>query len=354
MSAAEVSRLEPLSRLLLALTLGAVGGALFFALRMPLAWMLGAMIFTTLAALAGVRLAPPRRLRAVMIAVLGLMLGSAFTPETVSHAAAWMGSLLGLLVYVVFITWAVTLMLRRYAGFAPITAYFSAAPGGFAEMVMTGGALGGDERVISLMHSIRILLAVLVIPFGFRIFGGYEPGGVIALGGSNLTLTDLGVLGLAAVAGAFGARWARIPAAFLVGPMILSAAVHLGGLTAAGPPGPLVAVAQVVIGTAIGCRFIGIPLRRVLDVLMTGAFSTVFMLASAVAAAVVLARLTGLPFQALVLALAPGGLAEMSLISLAMGIDTAFVSTHHLVRICLLVVVAPTIFKMVTKRMERP
>jgi hypothetical protein len=108
------------------------------------------------------------------------------------------------------------------------------------------------------------------------------------------------------------------------------------------------------MGTAIGCRFTGIPLRRVMDVLMTGAFSTLFMLVTAMVAAVVIERLTGLPFQALVLALAPGGLAEMSLISLTMGIDTAFVSTHHLVRICLLVVVAPMIFRMMIKVKKAP
>ena len=49
----------------------------------------------------------------------------------------------------------------------------------------------------------------------------------------------------------------------------------------------------------------------------------------------------GLPIAALVLAFAPGGLAEMSLIALALGVDPAFVSSHHVVRIFLVVVLAP-------------
>ena len=48
---------------------------------------------------------------------------------------------------------------------------------------------------------------------------------------------------------------------------------------------------------------------------------------------------------ALFLALAPGGLAEMSIIALSFGTAAAFVSTHHIVRIILLVVIAPAIFR---------
>ena len=133
--------------------------------------------------------------------------------------------------------------------------------------------------------------------------------------------------------------------------MILSALVHVSGFTAARPPAEAVAVAQVVIGTAVGCRFAGIPVRRILDVLVTGAASTVFMMGAALVSALALARATGLPFPALVLAFAPGGLAEMSLISLSMGIDTAFVATHHIVRILFLVACAPIAFRLLARRL---
>ncbi|MBT7758307.1 MAG: AbrB family transcriptional regulator, partial [Rhodospirillaceae bacterium] len=41
----------------------------------------------------------------------------------------------------------------------------------------------------------------------------------------------------------------------------------------------------------------------------------------------------------------PGGLAEMSLIALALDVDTAFVATMHLVRILLIVTLAPIFFR---------
>ena len=62
--------------------------------------------------------------------------------------------------------------------------------------------------------------------------------------------------------------------------------------------------------------------------------------------------ITGIPLPALVLAFAPGGLAEMSLIALALGVDAAFVSTHHIVRIVLIVSLVPLTFR-AFRRFER-
>src|SRR3546814_2398210 len=55
--------------------------------------------------------------------------------------------------------------------------------------------------------------------------------------------------------------------------------------------------------------------------------------------------LTGLPTIGIFLAFAPGGVAEMSLIALALSIDAALVATHHIVRIFLIVVLTPLLFR---------
>ncbi len=334
----------------LTICLGAAGGALFAYLNMPLAWLIGAMCVTTTAALSGAPLQRSDFLFKSMVVVLGIMLGGAFTPDALERAYLWLGSLTALLAYVAVVTLSLALVLRRTFGFGRTTAYFSAAPGGFSAMVLLGGAMGGDERTIGLMHSVRLLLTVLIIPFWFRLFQGYEPAGMSILSqNADITITDTGILVILAVAGLYGGRFLRLPAPYLLGPLMLSSGAHLTGLTDATPPGMLVAIAQVVIGTAIGCRFTGVPVRRVLNILMLGAAATLFMLATAAALAYVLAEATGLPFEALILALSPGGVAEMSLISLSMGIDTAFVATHHIVRILFLVACAPIAFRLLAR-----
>lgn len=334
-------------RVLAALAIGTAGGALFSYWGMPLAWMMGAMAATTVVALAGARLEAPMGLRGFMVAVIGIMLGAAFTPETVSRAGQWLPSLAGVLLYAATVGVIVFTVLRRLPGYGPISAYFSATPGGLTEMTIVGGAMGGDERVISLIHSVRILVVILVIPFWFRLVHGYVPSGTALLGAAaDIAPGDAAILAACAVGGYFAAKRLRVPAAALSGPLLLSALVHVAGITQAKPPAEIVALAQVIIGTAVGCRFSGLALSRVAGTLAIGVATTLAMLAIGFAFAFVLEKTTGLPFAALVLAFSPGGLAEMGLISLSMGIDIAFVSTHHLGRIFVVIFVAPLVFRL--------
>src|SRR5690606_4505190 len=71
-----LSRFQPPWRALLALLVGALSGVLAQAVGLPLPWMLGPMIGTTIVALSGAPIRSPARLRVVFLPVLGVMLGS--------------------------------------------------------------------------------------------------------------------------------------------------------------------------------------------------------------------------------------------------------------------------------------
>lgn len=341
-------------RLTKALAIGALGGALFFALEMPLAWMMGAMVLTTIAALSGVSLHVPGRLRSVMVAILGVLLGSTFTPEALAKVAEWPITLASLALYLVAVTGVLYLYFRRILGFDPATAYFSATPGGLNEMVIVGRAMGGDDRGIALVHGARVLLVVLILPFWFRYaYGVGSAGG----GAGDGTLGDIGwldggVLVACAIVGPLVGKVLRLPAYRLVGPMLASAGVHIAGLTTSAPPMELVAMAQVVVGSAVGARFVDVPLKWVAKIITASIGSTTLMLGATVGFAFVLAPLSGIPFPAVVLAFAPGGLAEMSLIALSLGVETAFVATHHVARIAMIVIAAPLVYR--KSRRENP
>jgi len=330
--------------MLASLFLGTIGGLIFDWLTIPLAWMIGAMVFTTGAALSGAPVRGSRRIRTIFIPVLGIMLGSSFTPETLGQVSSWVPSVVTMLLFVVIVVAVVGVFLHKAMGFGLVSAYFSATPGGLATMVVIGGEMGGDERRIGLTHSIRIMLTVLIIPFYFRIFEGYVPGGLGSLGSVvNLSLRDAAIL-VSCMLGYPLFKVLRLPSAQILGPMTLSAIIHVTGLTTAKPPVEIVNIAQVVIGTGIGARFVGVSVVRLYPVMIAAAGGTVFMVGFAAVAALALEALTGLPFAAIWLAFAPGGVAEMTLISLALGIDVAFVSTHHLVRVVFMVITAPLIF----------
>ncbi|MGE4013135.1 MAG: AbrB family transcriptional regulator, partial [Alphaproteobacteria bacterium] len=342
-------------RILLTLAIGAAGGAAFDYLRVPLAWMIGAMVFCTVASLSGVPVYMSQKIRFPMIAVLGVMLGSAFTPAIVGRVGEWGPTVAGLALYVVLVTAILYYYFRKLCGHDVVTSYFAASPGGLNEMQIVSHALGGDDRVVSLVHASRILLVVLTIPLGFMIFEGYQSGQRGALGPSILSipLKDWAAMAAIAVVGSALGKYLRLPAGALTGTMLLSGIVHVMGWSDSKPPAELIAAAQIVIGSAVGARFAGVALKKIVRVLGESVGATVIMLGITLGLAWGLQPYAGTSFEALILAYAPGGFAEMSLIALALGIDAAFVSAHHILRIVMLVIVAPPTFRYFWRKRQR-
>jgi len=341
------------------LVFGVIGGSLFAFLSLPLAWMLGAMVANTLASMLGSSVAIANIFRAFMVAILGIMLGSAFDPGLLDRVGDWWITLIGMVFYLLLAGSMAYVYGRIVGKMDKCTAYFSGMPGGLSEMVIVGRQMGGNEQVISLMHGARILMVVMTLPLILQIFMAWGGGDVLPSTGpspgargdqipsespASLPLWDV-VLLCSCFLGWPVARFLRIPAAMLIGPMAFSAAFHLLGWTDGHPPAWLIIVAQLVVGSAIGCRFSGIKRREIFHSLKLAAGLTVILLSLTCLIAWPLGLWSGLGWTACVLALAPGGLAEMSLIALSLDIDPAFVSYHHIVRILLVVTMVPIVYR---------
>ncbi len=343
-------------RVVLAVSIG-LAGALFASwITLPLPWMLGSMIACTVASVAKVPVGMPMKIRSPMVIVLGVLLGSGFAPGMLSHFGEWAVSLIMIVAYIVAVGAVVYPFFTRLAGYDPVTAYFCSMPGGLNEMVLIGKEMGGDDRRIVLTHASRILIAVLIIPIWFRYSEAIDLTNRARFGVSitEIPLQDLAILFGCGVFGMVLAKVLHLPARLLIGPMLLSAIAHLTGLTRSPPPLELINLAQLIIGAALGCRFVGTPLRDVVDIIKYSIGATVLMIALSVAFAFLVHMLAGNSIPIVVLAYAPGGLAEMSLIALALGVDVAFVATHHLFRICLVVIGAPILFRKTSIKPNRP
>jgi uncharacterized protein len=339
---------------LTALGLGAIGGAGFAALGLPLPWLLGALAATTAACLARLDLRVPEQLRRPMIAVLGAMLGTTFAPDRLEGALSWLPSLAALPAYVVVVGGVIFLYLRLCSAFDPTSAFFAATPGGLSEIIALSDQLGGDQRRVSLVHGTRLLFIVSTIPFIARVFG-HQPAprpSTLSMSFDPVDPVDLAALAALSGLGYLLARRLRLPAATFVGPLLGSAAAHLAGWIETQPPYLLMACAQLVLGSAVGARFTGTPLALIGRTLLLGAGATVLMLLITLAFGAALHPLTGYSLTLLLLAFIPGGLTEMSLIALALGVDPAFVVTHHGVRVFLVVLIALPAFAWL-KRMGR-
>jgi membrane AbrB-like protein len=217
--------------------------------------------------------------------------------------------------------------------------------------MLLGPALGGDEREIVLIHATRIVMVILIIPPAFRLASGYVPPANLGSGGTILAMSmlDLAILIATGVAGFLVGRLLRIPAYQMTGPMLLSAAVHIGGITAARPPYELLAAAQVIIGCGAGARFCGVHWNRLVRPMLLSAVATTGLIGLAAAFSLALAPVTGVDFRAILLAYTPGGFAEMNLIALSLGIEVAFVAMHHTMRIFAVVTVAAWCARLIWK-----
>jgi uncharacterized protein len=322
-----------------ALGLGALGGAVFAALGLPLPWLLGALAATTVGSLGGLALRVPEGMRRPMIAVLGAMLGTTFTPERLEGALGWLPTLGALPLYVIMVGGVIFLYLRRFSDMDPTSAFFAATPGGLSEMIALSDQLGGDQRRVSLVHGARLLFIVFTIPFVARL-SGYAPTARAVAYDLSPDPAGLALLAALATLGYLLARRLRLPAATFVGPLLGSAAAHLAGWIEITPPYLLMALAQLVIGSSVGARFSGTPVALIGQTLLLGAGATAIMLLITLLFGGALDLLTGYPLALLLLAFIPGGFTEMSLIALAMGVDPAFVVTHHSLRVFLVVLIA--------------
>lgn len=300
---------------LLALMIGGAGGYVFSTLSVPLAWMLGAMTFCTIAALLRVPIASLDMVRPSMTAVIGVLLGSGFGVGILYEAADIGVSILVMFGYLLLSTFVGLAYFRKFAGFDRVTALFAAMPGGLVEMTTLGSERGGNGDLIALVHAAQILLVVASLPILTMLLTGTELTSVAPGSADLFALIDLPTISwilACGIAGSWLGRRLGLPARYLVGPMLLSAIAHMSGLTDFKIPGLLVVVAQLILGTLIGCRFSGTPASRILSVL---AYSVglVAVLLAILAVVVLIAVGMGLgDVDKLLLAYAPGGMTEMN------------------------------------------
>jgi len=327
-----------------ALAIGGVGGAAFWSLGLPLPWMLGAVTTTAMAVVFGVKPAMPFPVRDVSRPVIGVLAGSAFTPAIIAQAASWWPAIALILTYTLFTLILGFFYYRRVARFDHATALFASAPGGLSELTLMAGDYGADVRGLVLLHSIRIVLAVLILPFIVAMVTGADLNSVPSSAQSHNTgaslLDWLILVGCGATGYALG-KLLRLPGGVMIGALVISAIVHVAGLTSFAPPAWLVIVVQIVIGSSAGARFVGTTRAQLLHFAMHGFSFGLCLLALAAGFAWVGTFALPQPYIALLLAMSPGGIAEMTIITYTIGLETAFVVTCQIIRIFSVHIITP-------------
>lgn len=339
------------------LAIGAAGGALAKLVGLPLPWLLGSQLALCVACLSNLRIAGgppqwPEGSRLVFLPVIGVAIGSTFTWEIVGQIPGWWPFILFVTLFLVSAHALVFLVFRLGGGLDLPTAFFASFPGGFVEATLLGREEGGVEMVIIVQHFLRISLIVLVVPLVFFFLSGGPVGSSVgaSLGSpAPISVVSASILLAAGVLGTLLARAIRLPAPDISGAVFASALVHLLGWIDGSVPFWLIEVTQLVVGTSLGIGFAGLTLGQLGRNLglALAAFATVFTLA--VSFAFLLSGGMGQPMPTIALALAPGGLAEMSLIAVSLGLSAPLITLAHLYRICFAVLVLPQAYRLIKR-----
>lgn len=325
---------------LLTFLIAAAGAGLTYMLAFPAPFLTGPAMAVTLAGLLGVRTAaPPARLRDVVFVILGLTIGQGVTPEVFGAMRTWpftLAALAASLFAIIFVTRAV---LVRFWSMDRATAFLSSSPGHLSYVLGLSEGVKADLRTVSIVQSIRVLALTLLVPIAVTL-AGQVPDGALEAPVETAPGPLLAMILVAAGVG-FVLQRLRLPAAYLIGGMLVSVAAHVSGLVTGVMSFWLAAAAFVSLGGLIGSRFSGITWPELRRAFSAGVLVTLLAVVLAGAFAVLAHWVTGMDLLALFVAFAPGGIETMAAMAVILGIDPTFVATHHVARLLMLTVIVP-------------
>lgn len=324
------------------------GWALLAVLKMPAAAMMGAMVASTLFAVAGLAPSgPPAGLDLALQVILGLFIGLRVTKEadrivremglvSLLASAWWLSLPLGL-------GW----ILYRFFGMDLATALLGTVPGGLAEMSLMAFSFSADAAMVAIMQFCRLASAMATIPLVARHLSRSEGMGQEIAARQNkkrekrLSLPALGATLLLATAGGLVGDGLGIPAGAFVGALAATGTASYLGFRLASPPKIVRDLAQLGLGSIIGLSATAETMRLLGRIFLPTLAITAVMLLWGLALALMVRRLARWNLMTCLIATSPGGITQLAAISEDLGADPLRVSLLHLVRLFTVYLILP-------------
>lgn len=307
--------------------------------------MLGPLLVTIGLSLAGVKGTVPGGMSKLFKGVVGVMLGTAITTDTLHRITDWPISIAMVAVGILAVAGLVAVYYTRIGGFDRLTAVAASLPGSISSIPAIAIGMGANAQQVILPQLLRVALVVVCVP---PIYIAWQGTPELAIGQDALTGPAYWLgqglwVGLFAPAGWYVARRLRLPVPQVIGPMLVTAGFTLWGVEVQ-VPSWLFAITFLVLGTSIGTKFHKMPLRALLGTGRHAVGGTVLGFAGIALVGVLIHLATGVSLPVAMLAVTPGGIAEMALLATALGVDPVFVTFHQVIRSVLLNLVAPFVF----------
>ncbi|MBB42385.1 MAG: hypothetical protein CMM44_01325 [Rhodospirillaceae bacterium] len=315
-----------------ALFVGIPAGAMLDWLNTPIPWMIGPMVAVAVLNLCGIRSVSIPYGRQTGQIILGSAVSIYFTPAVLAVLATNSG-LIFVATFSAFIIGGLgALIMNKVSGVNPKSAFFASIPGGSMAMANLADKYNAQLPPVAVAHSLRISILVIVVPY-FMTYGGIS---IEVLPYTPDLPTDYGVIFIWILAGGLlGVISERLNfhnGCFMT-PIIFGATLTIYGIELSLIPEWMTDFAQLMFGLILGERYERTFFARHRLFIPFAIFNAIFIIVSSVGVALLIAWNSNLPISTLIIATAPGGLAEMTIVAQALEVGVPLVVAFHLARI---------------------
>ena len=323
---------ERLPRMAFALAISIPAGALLAWLETPIPWMIGPMVAVAAVNLLGFRAFALPYGRQMGQVILGSAIGVYFTPPVLIALGANAFPILITTLSAFAIGGVGALVMSKVSGVDGKSAFFSSIPGGSMAMANLAEKYGATMPPVAVAHSLRVSILVIVIPFGLT-YGGIhiEPSTFRPEFTLNYSILIPWLAG-GFVLGELSERL-RFHNGCLLTPLFLGAILALNGVTLSEIPSWLTDFAQLMFGLILGERYERAFFAKHKLFIPFALVNAVFIISASVAVALSVSWAFDLPLATMIIATAPGGMAEMAIVAQALQMAIPTIMAFHLFRI---------------------
>ena len=318
--------------------LGVPSAALFAAL------LVGVVLAVTRLAPAGV----PRRAGLAAQGVLGVYIGTMVHGEALGALGPHWPVVVGVGIATLLLSIAAGALLGLHRDVNALTGALALVAGGASGLVAIARELGGDDRIVAVVQYLRVAVITAAMPLVVTLVFHADRSSATGTGGHQSSsapwyLSLLMITALVLV-GSTAARLARLPGAGLLGPMAMTIALELGGVSfGLVVADPLVQVSYMLIGWQAGVAFTRESLHAI-ERLLPVALGLIVLLNLATAGlGVALSALTGVSMLDGYLATSPGGIYAVLATAVETGSDVTFIIAAQVLRVLLMLFAAPVL-----------
>ena len=294
----------------------------------------------------------PRPLGLAAQGTLGVYIGTMVQDDALAALGDDWAIVLGIGVSTLVLSVAAGALLGLRRDVTPLTGSLSLVAGGASGLVAIARELGGDDRVVAVLQYLRVGLITASMPVVVTlIYHADRSRPPVADPGQDPVAPwylSVGMLVALVLVGSTLGRLIRLPGAGLLGPLALTVALEISGLSyGLSVPVVLVQAGYALIGWQAGLAFTRESLRAV-GRLLPAAVALIVLLGVATAGlGVLLSRVADLTLLEGYLATSPGGVYAVLATAVETGSNVTFIIAAQVVRILLMLFAAPLLARAV-------